>query len=114
MNVTVEMIKQLKLGMEKLPGRLTITAHQEGQPSLPIDGATIYLDGNEIGATPLSALEVKAGLRQLVIKAEFYQELESQLEIEGMGILQTLSLPLVPGWAEVKIDTLPPPCLRLY
>jgi formylglycine-generating enzyme required for sulfatase activity len=99
------------LVMEKLPGRLTITAHQEGQPSLPIDGATVYLDGNEIGVTPLSAREVDAGLRQLVITAEHFQDLESQLEIEGMGILQTLNLPLVPGWAEVTIDTLPPHAL---
>jgi len=107
LNVTDEKSQQLMLVMEKLPGRLTITAHQEGQPSSPIDGATVYLDGNEIGVTPLSALEVDAGLRQLVVKAEFYQDLESQLEIEGMGISQTLNLPLVPGWAEVTIATLP-------
>jgi formylglycine-generating enzyme required for sulfatase activity len=111
LTVTDEKSQQLKLVMEKLPGRLTITAHQEGLPSLLIDGATIYLDGNEIGVTPLSALEVKAGLRQLVVKAEFYQALESELEIEGMGILQTLNLPLLPGWAEVTIDTLPPQAL---
>ena len=109
--VTDEKSQQLRLVMEKLPGRLTITTHQEGQPSLPIDGATVYIDGNKIGVTPLSAFEVNAGLRQLVIKAELFQNLESQLEIEGMGILQTLNLPLLPGWAEVTVATLPPHAL---
>ena len=109
--VTGEKSQQLTLAMEKLPGRLSITVHREGQPHVPVEGATVYLDGREMGSAPLSELAVEAGSRELLIKAERYQELEKQLEIEGMGILQTIDLALLPGWAKITIASAPPHAL---
>ena len=105
--VSDEKSQKLTIVMEKLPGRLTLTAHKKDQPSVGIEGATVFLDGKDIGVTPLPAIEVKPGLRQLVIKADSYQDLETQLNIEGMGILQSFDFLLVPGWAEIKINALP-------
>ena len=106
-NVSDEKSQKLTLVMEKLPGRLTLTVHGDEQPSLAIQGARVFLDGEEVGVTPLSPVDVKAGPRQLVIKADGYQDLETQFVIEGMGVLQSFDFLLVPGWAEVKIDSRP-------
>ncbi|MDR4508181.1 MAG: PEGA domain-containing protein [Candidatus Brocadiaceae bacterium] len=99
--------RELTILMEKLPGRLSITAYHAEQPSLAVEGAAVYIDDEEIGTTPLSDIEVKPGLRRLVIKAKSYEELRVQLNIEGMDISQPFTFSLVPGWAEVKILTLP-------
>jgi len=106
--VTNEKSQTLFITMEKLPGRLTLTAYDKEQPSLTIEGATVFIDGRETGVTPLSAVEVQAGTKQLIIKAEHYQELKTPLEIEGMDILQTFNVALIPGWAEIRVETLPP------
>jgi formylglycine-generating enzyme required for sulfatase activity len=105
--VTKEKSQKLSIQMEKLPGRLTLTAYDKDQPSVPIEGAMAFIDGIKIGATPLSDVAVEAGTRQLLIKADLYQEFKTSLEIEGMDILQTLKVALVPGWAEIKVATLP-------
>ena len=105
--VTREKSQKLSITMEKLPGRLTLTAHAQDQPSTPIEGAMVFIDGTKIGTAPLSEVEVKAGSRNLFIKADLYQEFKTQLEIEGMDILQTLDVALIPGWAEIRVDTLP-------
>ena len=106
--VTNEKSQKLFITMEKLPGRLTLTAYDKEQPSLTIEGATVFIDGTETGVTPLSAVEVQAGTKQLIIKAEHYQELKTPIEIEGMDILQTFNVALIPGWAEIRVETLPP------
>lgn len=105
--VSDEKSQKITIVMEKLPGRLTLTAHKNDQPSLGIEGATVFLDGEDIGVTPLSAIFVKPGLRKLVIKAHDYQDLGTQLNIEGMGVLQSFDFLLMPGWAEIKINALP-------
>ena len=62
----------------------------------------------ETGVTPLSEVEVEAGSKQLLIKADYYQEFKTQIEIEGMDIVQTLNVALIPGWVEINVETLPP------
>ncbi len=106
-NVSDKKSQELAIVMEKLPGRLTLTACNDQDPSRSIEGATVFLDGEKIGVTPLLAIETKPGLRQMVIKANDYQDFKKQLKIEGMGISQSFNVALVPGWAEVTISALP-------
>lgn len=105
--VTKGKSQRLSITMKKLPGRLTLTAHDQDQPSTPIEGAMVFIDGTKVGPTPLSEVAVEAGSKQLLIKADLYQEFKNQLEIEGMDILQTLDVALIPGWAEIRVETLP-------
>ena len=105
--VTKEKSQKISISMEKLPGRLTLTAYDKDQPSIPIEGAMVLIDETEVGPTPLSEVEVEAGSRHLLIKADLYQEFKTPLEIEGMDTLQTLEVALIPGWAEIRVETLP-------
>ena len=106
--VTNENNQKLSIAMEKLPGRLTLTAYDKEQPSLIIEGAAVSINEEETGVTPLSEVEVEAGSKQLLIKADYYEEFKTQIEIEGMDIVQTLNVALIPGWVEIQVETLPP------
>ena len=97
----------LTLVMEKLPGRLTITAHHEGKPDVTINGATVYIDEEEVGTTPLSSVDMKSGLRQLTVKAKDYLNMNTQFNVEGMGVEQSFTVALIPGWAEIKLQSIP-------
>jgi len=99
--------QKLDLIMEKLPGRVRLTAHQKDVPSLIIEGARVFLDGEEIGVTPLDAVEVKAGNRQLTIRTQNYSAFTTQLDIEGMGTVQSFDIALVPAWSSVEIHSAP-------
>jgi formylglycine-generating enzyme required for sulfatase activity len=105
--VSREKGQKLTLVMEKLPGRLAVSAHQRDDPSLTVEGARVYLDGEEIGTTPMRGTEVKPGLRHLTIRAENYQDLHAELNVLGMGIAQSFDFVLVPGWSEIKVSSVP-------
>ncbi|UCG14133.1 MAG: PEGA domain-containing protein [Deltaproteobacteria bacterium] len=97
----------LNLSMVKLPGKLTLRVYQAEQPSISIEGARVYIDGEEIGATPLREVDVKPGRRRLEIKAENYQNMQTHVVIEGEGVSQSFDLALTPDWAEVTVSSLP-------
>ncbi len=84
-----------------------VTAHDANQIAQVITGAQILLDGEPVGITPATIADVRPGLRRLTVKAERYKPLETEVDVEGMGNLQKLDLPLVPGWAGIWISSIP-------
>jgi formylglycine-generating enzyme required for sulfatase activity len=97
----------VRFQMEKLPGRLFLQTHPSGKPTLPLNGARVIVDGQQVGITPLSNLEVKAGRRNLEIQAENYQDIKTELQITGCSEEQSLNFALVPGWSDVFISSIP-------
>jgi formylglycine-generating enzyme required for sulfatase activity len=93
--------------MEKLPGRLFLQAYPSGKPTIPLNGARVLIDGQAVGITPLSNLEVKAGQRTLEIQAENYQDIKTELQITGCAEEQSVNFALVPGWSDVFISSIP-------
>ncbi|MFT5289709.1 MAG: sulfatase activating formylglycine-generating enzyme [Planctomycetota bacterium] len=86
--------------LKKLPGSLDV----ESQPA----GAEIRLQGRRVGVTPLSGLELEPGRHELTVVAERYLPSVAPIEIEGMGVRQTLEVELKPGWGTLEIETVPP------
>jgi formylglycine-generating enzyme required for sulfatase activity len=105
--VSTEKQQNLQLEMEKLPGRLIVRAHQSGGPEKNITGALVYIDGTEVGKTPLENLPVKPGLRRLEIRSSQYQDLQKDIELPGCGEQQEFNVALLPGWSDVSINSLP-------
>jgi formylglycine-generating enzyme required for sulfatase activity len=99
--------QHLNLEMEKLPGRLSLEVHQAEMPDTMIEEAIVFLDGSEIGATPLSGLQVKPGQHKVEIRAENYQMLTTEIDIEGCSKLQALVLAMAPNWSEITIVSEP-------
>jgi formylglycine-generating enzyme required for sulfatase activity len=106
-NVAEERSQTLKLSMVKLPGQVSFQVHQAEEPSVLIEGAGVYVDGEEVGTTPIQELKVKPGRRSVEIFAKNYQDLKTHTEVEGCGASQSLQFALVPAWADVTIGSLP-------
>ncbi len=107
LQVTDQHHRTLNFSLQKLPGEITFTAHQEARPDVAISGATVYVDGNAIGKTPIQAALVEAGRRQIRIQADNYKVVEMTLDVKGMGEVQSLDVALVHDWAQVTIRSDP-------
>jgi len=105
--VTDEKSQELAFTMTKLPGLLSFKAHRSDKPTVSLEGARIFIDGKEVGQTPTADLAVNPGQRSVVARADNYQDLQTELEVEGCGTRQTLDLALVPGWSDIAIDSVP-------
>lgn len=105
--VTHEKNQTVNLTMERLPGLVTLGVYQAESPSVLIDAARVRIDGEEVGITPLQELKVKPGRRHIQIQATNYQDLESDIEIEGCGVPQSHDFALTPLWADVTVVTIP-------
>lgn len=101
----------IPFAMRKLPGRVTVTAAGIDSPERETQGARIYLDDRSLGESPVVLAEVEPGIYQLTVEADQYQRFEKRLHVEGMGITQIVEVALVPAWAEVTVDSLPPGAL---
>lgn len=86
--------------LRKLPGRLKVVTTPEG--------ATVAIDGEVVGATPLDPVRLEPGRHELVLRARRHQPHEEVVEIEGREELQTLEVALVPSWAPVTVRSEPP------
>jgi len=89
----------VELILQPLPGLLSIRSEP--------DGATVTIDGEIAGTTPLEKREVPAGEHVLLLQAERYLPLEQPLTVTGRNIPQQLQLQLAPAWAEVQVDSTP-------
>lgn len=86
--------------MEKLPGRVLILTRPE-------DEVAVVLDDDLIGTTPLPAVEVTAGNHGLVLRRDRYFDLETEVEVAGMGEEQEFTFTLQPAWAEISLISEP-------
>ena len=105
--VTAAKNQNFAFAMTKLPGLLSVSAHRADDPSIRLDGASIIIDGQEVGQTPAADLEVNSGQRAVMIRADKYQELATEIEVGGCGTRQALDLALLPGWSEISVDSIP-------
>jgi formylglycine-generating enzyme required for sulfatase activity len=93
--------------MERLPGRLSLTVNRSDQPSAEVTGATVYVDDQEVGNSPIHDVEVDSGPRRLEVQAENYKDFTTDVVIDGCGVLQSFNFGLVPNWADVTISAIP-------
>ncbi len=105
--VGAEKNQTVQFEMEKLPGRISVQAYPEGQAGVPLTGARLIIDGQEVGATPILNLAVKAGRRVLEIQADNYQDVKTEEQIIGCPEKQTFEYTLIPGWSDVFISSIP-------
>ena len=105
--VTREESQTHQLRMERLPGRLNLQVHERDTPGTPIQGARVRIDGEDVGKTPLKGLEVRAGSHRVHVSASRYQDQEALVDIRGCGEVQSITMALAPGWADVGIRSVP-------
>ena len=84
--------------LQRLPGRVSIDAGGIG--------ATLTVDGREVGALP-GEFELAAGTRELLVRAPRYEDHHESLLVTGGGEAQSLSVTLQPAFAGVTVESIP-------
>ncbi len=99
--------QELTFSMTKLPGRLSFQVHRAGQPAVLLEEARVSIDGRERNTSPTQELAVKPGRHVVEIRANKYQDLRDEIEVQGCDNHQKFDYALVPAWSEITIDSLP-------
>jgi len=86
--------------LRKLPGLLDIATR-------PIDGVEVLIDQVSVGTTPLAEIELDEGTHTVSISAQRYLPSVQSVEIQGMGVKQSIDIELQPGWATLQIESNP-------
>lgn len=89
------------IALEPLPGFLDLDTGA-------VSGAEVFVDGESVGTTPLTSLELAAGEHVLELRKDRYESLSTRVEMTGRSTRQQLSLELLPAWAVVEFATSPP------
>ena len=100
LTVTEEAAQTFLIEMLPLPGIFTVNT--EG-----LEGASVAIDGEVVGTTPLVDLEVAAGEHLVEISLDRYESYIDNIVIEGRQTRQGLDVELLPAWANVGFATTP-------
>lgn len=92
--------QSLELKLQALPGLVSII-------STP-PGAAVSVDGNAVGRTPLSDIPLPEGEHQVSLEDARHLPLAQALQVTGRGVRQEISVQMLPAWANVKVDSVPP------
>ncbi len=91
--------QEFQFVLKKLPGLISFE-------TIPED-VTLKIDDTEIGTTPLETIKIPAGTHHLLASNPRYQTLVQSVDITGMDQSQTVTLELVPNWADVAFSSIP-------
>lgn len=97
--LTADGDSHFEYALEKLPGRLDVR-------STPA-GASVRIDGEEVGITPLEAVVVAPGERRVEVRAPRHESHIESIAIRGMDERQEIVVALTPAWAEIRVESAP-------
>ena len=97
--VTTDDSQHHKLQLEKKPGHLQLTT----SPS----GATITIDGETRGQTPVLISDLSPGEHQLHVMAPRHFAHSATVNIIGLDQTQPLNIELEPAWGQLSLNSQP-------
>ncbi len=89
------------------PGIVRLACVGADAAEIFLPGVRVSVDGRLLGETPLEEIELDSGPHDVKLELERYRDLETQIDVEGRGRRQAVTLELQPDWADVQIETLP-------
>jgi len=90
----------VELSMRKKPGRLTVKVEP------PVD-AIVTINESQVGKAPLGPVELQPGEHSIKVQSERFLPFSGIVAIPGLDRSESLSVQLVPRWAEVTIESEP-------
>ncbi|MCP4897173.1 MAG: PEGA domain-containing protein [bacterium] len=75
--------------------------------SRPVDGATVFVDGTEIGTTPVDNHQLSAGFHSVELRAPLHLPYANDLEVKPGAEPITLEIDLEPNWAPIAVASNP-------
>ncbi|MEJ6539528.1 MAG: PEGA domain-containing protein [Halioglobus sp.] len=91
--------QSIEVQLQSLPGLLSVNS----EPA----GASVIIDGDTVGKTPLQDLPLTEGEHQLRLEEARHLPIEQTLLITGRSVRQQLQLKMAPAWAKVTLDSVP-------
>lgn len=82
-----------------LPGYLSLDSN--------IEESIVFIDGEEVGLTPLSNIELEAGEHEVLVRNDRYETIQQLVSIKGRQQEQSLSVELLEAWANINFSTSP-------
>jgi len=92
-------VQSLEVELKPLPGLLSLVSN----PS----NATVFIDGEKVGETPLNALEVEPGAHELRLELARYLDHSQAIDVVGRSTKQAIAQDLEPAWANISVDSIP-------
>ncbi|HAK52684.1 MAG TPA: hypothetical protein DCM54_12400 [Gammaproteobacteria bacterium] len=92
--------QEFEFSMLKLPGILNVA-------STPVSDAEVFVDQVYMGNTPLT-IDIEPGLHDILFQSDRYLPYQTEVEIEGRRVEQTVAAELSPAWAIVTVSSEPP------
>ncbi|NNF51348.1 MAG: PEGA domain-containing protein [Gammaproteobacteria bacterium] len=90
----------ITFSLEKLPGLVSFVSE-------PVADASVFVDGQRIGTTPLTDYELPPGTRRVSIEADRYRTFETDFEVQGENTRQVVETELEPAWALIAVSSEP-------
>ncbi|MEX2130445.1 MAG: PEGA domain-containing protein, partial [Pseudohongiellaceae bacterium] len=87
--------------MRKLPGLVSIAVLNQ-------QDSRVQIDGVDMGAAPLTDLELEAGNHEVMVSKERYRSNSETIAVEGRSLRETFEFELEPAWATVTLGSNPP------
>lgn len=91
--------QRIELVLEPLPGALAVSSHPEG--------ATVLLNGEEQGTTPLLIDDLPGDNYLLELRAPRYLPRQETVTITGFGEQDSVAWTLKPAWGQLTLQTAP-------
>ncbi|RBP53236.1 PEGA domain-containing protein [Arenicella xantha] len=99
-DVSEQRHQQFELVLQRLPGALEIVLPEQLE-------AKVLVDGELAGSIPGVITGIPAGKRQITVDAPLFRPSTQSILVRGKGETQTLSMALVPAWAEYSFTSEP-------
>jgi formylglycine-generating enzyme required for sulfatase activity len=100
LRVAAERNQSYAFTLTPLPGRITFS-------STPV-AAEVWIDGANVGSTPLDNIDVAAGTHLVSFRNPRYVTIDRTVNVQGKRIEETISAELQPNWAAITIPSNPP------
>lgn len=90
----------VELEFVRLPGLISFATEPEA-------GAEVSIDGEVVGTTPITDLEVRPGTHQVQFAAERYLTEVVSIDVDGGHERDSVAVELTPSWAPVQFSSVP-------
>ena len=97
--VSDERTQEIELALEPLPGKLDLISE--------LDGIEVSIDNQSVGIAPGIIDGIRRGPHKIEFTKYRYFPLRQEIEIEGLGRTQTLTISLEPAWGQMRFSSVP-------
>lgn len=97
--VSEEQTQEIPIELGPLPGKIELLSE--------IDGIEVKIDGELLGVAPGVIEDVSRGTHIIEFEKHRYFPFKQEIEVEGLGRTETVTVSLEPAWGQMEFRTIP-------